>query len=135
MPPCPPSHPAGVRGLRWLHNRRERGHEALTHVSQGAKVALVELHSCFVHAFDPWASAPGGLATVVHVGVASLARVHTHECLPLPGCPPQVALSLRLVVAKALRRIGRLDEAETHFKVLAGERAGSQTRTLACPGR
>lgn len=32
----------------------------------------------------------------------------------------QVALSLRLVVAKALRRMSRLDEAETHFKVLAG---------------
>lgn len=24
---------AAVRGLRWLHSRRERGHEALTHVS------------------------------------------------------------------------------------------------------
>ncbi len=34
---------------------------------------------------------------------------------------PQVALSLRLVMAKALRRMGKLDEAETHFKVLAGE--------------
>ena len=34
----------------------------------------------------------------------------------------QVALSLRLVVAKALRRMGKLDEAETHFKVLAGGR-------------
>ncbi len=31
-----------------------------------------------------------------------------------------MALSLRLVVAKALRRMGKLDEAETHFKVLAG---------------
>ncbi len=33
----------------------------------------------------------------------------------------QVALSLRLVVAKALRRMSKLDEAETHFKVLAGK--------------
>lgn len=35
----------------------------------------------------------------------------------------QCALALRLVVAKALRRMGRLDEAEMHFKVLAGESA------------
>lgn len=58
----PEAYETAVRGLRWLHSRRERGHEALTHV----------------------------------------------------------ALSLRLVAAKALRRMGRLDEAETHFKVLAG---------------
>lgn len=32
----------------------------------------------------------------------------------------QVALSLRLVMAKALRRMGKLDEAETHFKVRGG---------------
>lgn len=51
-----------VKGLAWLHSRRERGHEALT----------------------------------------------------------QCALGLRLVLAKALRRMGRLDEAERHFKVLAG---------------
>lgn len=51
-----------IRGLTWLHHRRERGHEALT----------------------------------------------------------QCALSLRLVAAKALRRMGKLDEAEQHFKVLAG---------------
>jgi hypothetical protein len=35
-------------------------------------------------------------------------------------CAPQIALSLRLVVAKALRRMHKLDEAEAHFKVLAG---------------
>ena len=51
-----------VRGLRWLQQRRERGHEALT----------------------------------------------------------QVALGLRLVLAKSLRRLERLDEAERHFKSLAG---------------
>jgi len=51
-----------LRGLRWLQRRRERGHEALTHV----------------------------------------------------------ALGLRLVLAKALRRLGRLDEAERHFTALAG---------------
>lgn len=32
-----------------------------------------------------------------------------------------MALALRLIVAKALRRMGQLDEAEMHFKVLAGE--------------
>jgi hypothetical protein len=37
---------------------------------------------------------------------------------------PQVALSLRLAAAKSLRRMGKLDEAETHFKVLAGGRVG-----------
>ncbi|KAL4853629.1 Tetratricopeptide repeat protein SKI3 [Chlorella vulgaris] len=58
----PEAYDTAVRGLRWLHSRRERGHEALTHV----------------------------------------------------------ALSLRLVAAKSLRRMGKLDEAETHFKVLAG---------------
>ncbi|EFN59234.1 hypothetical protein CHLNCDRAFT_138218 [Chlorella variabilis] len=58
----PEAYDTAVRGLRWLHSRRERGHEALTHV----------------------------------------------------------ALSLRLVVAKALRRMSKLDEAEMHFKVLAG---------------
>ena len=56
------AHDTACRGLAWLHDRRERGHEALT----------------------------------------------------------QCALALRLVVAKALRRMGKLDEAESHFKVLAG---------------
>jgi hypothetical protein len=56
------AHDTALRGLRWLHARRERGHEALT----------------------------------------------------------QAALALRLVLAKALRRQGRLDAAEGHFKVLAG---------------
>lgn len=51
-----------IRGLKWLQQRRERGHEALT----------------------------------------------------------QVALGLRLVFAKSLRRLDRLDEAERHFKSLAG---------------
>ena len=51
-----------LRGLKWLQQRRERGHEALT----------------------------------------------------------QVALGLRLVLAKSLRRLGRLEDAERHFKVLAG---------------
>jgi hypothetical protein len=51
-----------LRGLRWLQRRRERGHEALTHV----------------------------------------------------------ALALRLVLAKALRRLGRLEEAEGHFAAMAG---------------
>lgn len=51
-----------TRGLRWLQQRRERGHESLTHV----------------------------------------------------------ALGLRLVLAKSLRRLERLDEAERHFKSLAG---------------
>ena len=37
---------------------------------------------------------------------------------------PQVALSLRLAAAKSLRRMGKLDEAETHFKVLAGGHLG-----------
>jgi hypothetical protein len=37
---------------------------------------------------------------------------------------PQVALSLRLAAAKSLRRMGKLDEAETHFKVLAGGHVG-----------
>ncbi|KAL6768919.1 THK3 [Auxenochlorella protothecoides x Auxenochlorella symbiontica] len=32
----------------------------------------------------------------------------------------QVALALRLAMAKSLRRLGRLDEAERHFSVLAG---------------
>jgi hypothetical protein len=31
--PPAPCFTAAVRGLRWLHSRRERGHEALTHVS------------------------------------------------------------------------------------------------------
>ena len=31
------------------------------------------------------------------------------------------ALALRLVVARCLRRLGRLDEAEYNFKILAGE--------------
>ena len=51
-----------TRGLRWLQQRRRRGHEALT----------------------------------------------------------QAALGLRLVLAKSLRRLERLDEAERHFKALAG---------------
>lgn len=51
-----------LRGLRWLQQRRDRGHEALT----------------------------------------------------------QIALSLRLVWAKSLRRLGRLEEAERHFAALAG---------------
>lgn len=42
-----------------------------------------------------------------------------------------MALSLRLVAAKALRRMGRLDEAETHFKVLAGERGGMRARACS----
>lgn len=33
----------------------------------------------------------------------------------------QFALSMRLIVGKALRRMGRLREAEFAFKVLAGE--------------
>ena len=52
----------GMRGLKWLQQRRERGHEALT----------------------------------------------------------QVALGLRLVLAKSLRRLDRLDDAEKHFTSLAG---------------
>lgn len=51
-----------LRGLRWLQQRRDKGHEALT----------------------------------------------------------QVALGLRLMLAKSLRRLGKLDEAERHFKSLAG---------------
>ena len=43
-------------------------------------------------------------------------RQRGHETLT------QFALSVRLVVAKALRRLGRLDEAEYAFKVLAGAR-------------
>lgn len=54
-------------------------------------------------------------------GVAGLAwsvrrRQRGHETLT------QFALSVRLLVAKALRRLGRLDEAEYAFKVLAGAR-------------
>ena len=52
-------------------------------------------------------------------GVAGLAwsvrrRNRGHETLT------QFALSTRLIVAKALRRLRRLDEAEYAFKVLAG---------------
>jgi tetratricopeptide (TPR) repeat protein len=56
------AHDASLRGLRWLQQRRDRGHEALT----------------------------------------------------------QVGLGLRLVLAKSLRRLDRLDEAERQFKALAG---------------
>mmetsp|Transcript_3540 Transcript_3540/g.10271 ORF Transcript_3540/g.10271 Transcript_3540/m.10271 type:complete len:1007 (-) Transcript_3540:744-3764(-) len=54
-----------------------------------------------------------------HTGVAGLAwsvrrRQRGHETLG------QFALSMRLIVAKALRRMGRLQEAEFAFKVLAG---------------
>ena len=57
-------------------------------------------------------------------GVAGLAwsvrrRQRGHETLT------QFALSMRLIVAKALRRLRRLDEAEYAFKVLAGARHGS----------
>ena len=50
----------------------------------------------------------------------------------------QCALALRLVVAKALRRLGRLDEAEVHFKVLAGRENHDQEwqwrpRWKVCP--
>jgi tetratricopeptide (TPR) repeat protein len=56
------AHDVSLRGLRWLQERRERGHESLS----------------------------------------------------------QVGLGLRLVLAKSLRRLGRLDEAEAQFKALAG---------------
>ena len=42
-------------------------------------------------------------------------RERGHETLT------QFALSTRLLVARALRRLGRLEEAEYAFKVLAGE--------------
>ena len=53
-------------------------------------------------------------------GVAGLAwsvrrRQRGHETLT------QFALSIRLLIAKNLRRLRRLDEAEYAFKVLAGE--------------
>jgi len=41
-------------------------------------------------------------------------RARGHEALT------QIALALRLVIAKSLRRMGKLDDAETHFKSLAG---------------
>ena len=56
------AHNCALRGLRWLQQRRDRGHEALTHV----------------------------------------------------------ALGLRIILAKSLRRLHRLEEAERHFKALAG---------------
>lgn len=56
------SHDISLRGLKWLQERRDRGHESLT----------------------------------------------------------QIGLGLRLVLAKSLRRLKKLDEAEAQFKVLAG---------------
>jgi len=56
------SHGISLRGLRWLQERRDRGHESLT----------------------------------------------------------QIGLGLRLVLAKSLRRLKKLDEAEAQFKALAG---------------
>lgn len=49
----------------------------------------------------------------------------------------QFALSMRLLVGKALRRMGRLEEAELAFKVLAGSKMPSAvgleySRTCAC---
>ncbi len=63
-------------------------------------------------------------------GVAGLAwsvrrRQRGHETLT------QFALSTRLIVAKALRRLRRLDEAEYAFKVLAGARQTSSLPKLA----
>lgn len=56
------AHDASLRGLAWLQERRERGHESLS----------------------------------------------------------QVGLGLRLMLAKSLRRLGKLDEAEAQFQALAG---------------
>jgi len=56
------AHDASLRGLKWLQERRDRGHESLS----------------------------------------------------------QVGLGLRLVLAKSLRRLKRLDEADEQFKALAG---------------
>lgn len=56
------AHDASLRGLKWLQERRDRGHESLS----------------------------------------------------------QVGLGLRLVLAKSLRRLNRLDEAEEQFKALTG---------------
>jgi hypothetical protein len=47
----------------------------------------------------------------------------------------QFALSMRLLVGKALRRMGRLEEAELAFKVLAGAPAArSQPAQLLVQG-
>jgi len=64
-------------------------------------------------------------------GVAGLAwsvkrRQRGHETLT------QFALSTRLIVAKALRRLRRLDEAEYAFKVLAGAQGKPLLLSLAC---
>ena len=52
-------------------------------------------------------------------------RQRGHETLT------QFALSMRLIVAKALRRLRRLDEAEYAFKVLAGEPTTSPSESVA----
>ncbi len=50
----------------------------------------------------------------------AITMASSHKWMHVSPALLQVALSLRLVVAKALRRMSKLDEAETHFKVLAG---------------
>ncbi len=55
------------------------------------------------------------LATACRLQWSVKRRQRGHETLG------QFALSVRLLVGKALRRMGRLEEAELAFKVLAGE--------------
>ena len=56
----------------------------------------------------------------------SVCRRAGHETLS------HFALSLRLCVARCQRRLGRLDEAEYSFKVLAGVFMHAQARVRVC---